>query len=145
VICWISFALSPKIFDPEVITVEEDSNVCNTKLAVIAEILVKPVKVAVVAPKSISVVPIITLSFANLALVILPSCTVPAKLAKEDVADVCEAVVALSANDAVAKLLNVVALAATEAESDVLASLAKLAKDAVAKLLNVVALAATEA
>jgi hypothetical protein len=124
VICWISFALSPKIFDPEVITVEEDSNVCNTKLAVIAEILVKPVKVAVVAPKSISVVPIITLSFANLALVILPSCTVPAKLAKEDVADVCEAVVALSANDAVAKsALNVVALAATEAESDVLASL----------------------
>jgi hypothetical protein len=30
--------LSPKIFDPEVITVEEDSNICNTKLAVVAEL-----------------------------------------------------------------------------------------------------------
>ena len=82
--------------------------------------LVNPVNEAAVAPKSTSVEPIVTLSFANLAFVtllfnilavitafapifvavILPSCTVPAT----------------SANEAVACALKVVALAATEAE-----------------------------
>ena len=61
--------------------------------------LVNPVNEAAVAPKSTSVEPIVTLSFANLALVILPSCTVPAT----------------SANEAVACALKVVALAATSA------------------------------
>ena len=72
--------------------------------------LVNPVNEAAVAPKSISVEPIVTLSFANLAFVTLlfaifavvmfPSCTVPATFA----------------NEAVAAALKVVALAATEAE-----------------------------
>jgi len=56
-----------------------------------------------------------------------------------------EAVVASSACEAVACGLKVVARAATEAESAVLASLAKSAKLAVASGLNKVARAATEA
>ena len=117
--------MSPKIFDPEVITVEEDSNVCNTKLAVIAEILVKPVKVAVVAPKFTSVVPIVTPSLANLTLVILPSRTALVKRAYEAVAngervfaitateDVC-ANIAVEADVAVTVDAKLFAITATE-------------------------------
>ena len=51
---------SPNTFDPEWIIVEEDSNSCNTKLPVVAEILVNPVTVsarATVVPVTVILLP----------------------------------------------------------------------------------------
>ena len=69
----MSFCLSPNIFEPDVIIVEEDSNTCKTKLPVCAEISVNPVSVVAVAPNSTSVEPSVTLSFTNLSFAMVPA------------------------------------------------------------------------
>jgi hypothetical protein len=61
------------MFEPEVIIVDEDSNICKTKLPVVAEILFNPDIDVIVVPKVTSVVPKVTLSFANFMFVTLPS------------------------------------------------------------------------
>jgi hypothetical protein len=61
------------MLDPEVIIVEEDSNTCNTKLPVVAEILVNPEIEVIVLPSACSVVPNVILSFCNLTFVTLSS------------------------------------------------------------------------
>ena len=55
--CCVSVFSSPNTFDPEWIIVDEDSNNCNTKLPVVADILVKPVTVV----SSATVVPVTTM------------------------------------------------------------------------------------
>jgi hypothetical protein len=61
--------------------------------------LVKPAISVAVAPNSISVAPIVTLSLTNLSFAIVPTAILPFVTAKSLISSAIEALVALSAND----------------------------------------------